>query len=136
MRTSLRTALLAARLTAAHRSDRRVDLRAGPHPLQAVHYHELPGLDALADDAQAVDERPERDRPRLDLLVAADDQHETPVEIGPHGAVLDQHTSIRRGPRQAQAGEQPRRQTMIGVAEDRTPLDRPGRRIELVVEEL
>ena len=75
---------------------RRVDLHAGPHALQAVDHDQLAGRQPLADDAQAVDERPERDGPRLDLLVGADDQHEAAIEIGADRAILDEHARIRR----------------------------------------
>ena len=69
---------------------------AGPHALQAVDDDELAGGEAVAHDAQAVDHRPERDRARLDLLVAADDEHEAAIEIGADGAILDEHARVGR----------------------------------------
>ena len=80
------------------------DLRAGTHPLQAVDDDELAGRQAVAHDAQAVDDRTERDGPRLDRLVAADDEHEAPVEIGADGAILDEHAVVGRPCRAGGAG--------------------------------
>ena len=115
-----------------------VDARhAGPHPLQAVDDDEFAGREPLAHDAQAVDERSERDRPRLDLLVAADDQHEA----------RDRDRCRRRGPRRARRDSDavpgsrsrtnsPGVRRRSGLRKTARPLIVPVERIELVVEKL
>ena len=57
-----RSAVCVVRLGVVHRRQHRLDRHARPHALQAVDDDLLAGLQPGADDAQAVDERPERDR--------------------------------------------------------------------------
>ena len=95
-----------------------------------------PAGEPLADDAQAVDERPERDRARFDLPVGADHQHEAAVEIGADGAVLDQHAGYVAVPGRRRRTNSPGVRRWSGLRKTARPRIVPVDGIELVVEEL
>src|SRR5882757_1648343 len=63
------------------------NLSAGPRPHEAVDDDVVVGRQALGDDAQALDERPERDVFRPGDILGVDHHHELAHLLGPDGGV-------------------------------------------------
>ena len=94
------------------------------------------GGEAGAHDAQAVDQRPERDRPRRDVAVLADDQHDLARLIGLHGGIRARAAQAPPAGRQAHVAEHAGRQELARIGDDRAQPDRSGPRVEAVVGEI
>ena len=104
------------------------------HALEAVDHDDFIFLQARPDNAQAVDDGPERDGAVIRLVVGIDDHDVFLVLVGADGAVIDQHRRLRRRAADAHLGVEAGGELAGGIVEDRADADRAGGRVELVVD--
>src|SRR5438552_15685239 len=83
----------------------RVDVHARPDALQSVDDDELSRFEAVAHDAESVDDRAELHGAVLHAAVAGGDIHESFVEIRSDCAILNQQRAINRAAGQTQSNE-------------------------------
>ena len=139
MRSSPRTSVAApgVSLGPAHHGDSGVDRHPGRTRCSPFTTTSSPASRPLRTTRRPIDERPEHDRARFDLLVARRRR----------GRSADRGRCRRRDPRRARPRSvtapgrrrrtnRPGCQTSVRVAKDRAASNRAGRRIELVVEKL
>ena len=132
------------RFMSCHRQERpwrilgrlRAHLGADPGALQAVDDHAVFRLQAFADHAQALVERPEHDRPRLHGVVVLDHEHDLARLIGGDGGIRQQQRLIGRAADQPDAAELSRQDRKVLVRDHRAAAQRAGGDVQPVVEEV
>ena len=114
----------------------RIDLGADAGALQAVDDHAVLRLEALADHAQALVQRTEHHRPRLDRVVFLDHEHDLARLVGGNGGVRQQQRLIGRAADQADAAELAGQDRQVLVRDDGAAAQGGGGDIHPVVEEI
>src|SRR5882762_6155414 len=104
--------------------------------LGAVHHDDVSRLQALANDAQAVDHAAELDAAILHLVVCPQQENVLLVLVGVDGTIVDQNGRILAAAEQLHPCEHPRRVHAIFVVENRPRPDGSGLRIQLVIDEI
>ena len=104
--------------------------------LQAVDDDHVARREPMCDDAQAIDFGAELDEAVFDAITGGQRQHELLGEVGPHRAILDEDAILILPADETHAREQTRRVAALGVRERGARSDRPGRRVNLVVDEI
>src|SRR5258705_2304933 len=114
----------------------RRNLCAWPRPHQAVDDDVVVGPQTLGDDAQAVDDRPERDVFRPGDVLGVDDQHELAHLFGPDGGFGHEQRIPGRCSRHPDARKHARGELSVRVGEYGACADGAGRPIDRVVGEI
>ena len=94
------------------------------------------GASPLRHHAQAVDLGTEFDEAVLDAIVGGQRQHEFLGQIGADGTILDEDAVLILPADEAHPREEARRVAAVGVRERGARANRPGRRIDLIVDEV
>src|SRR3984893_4616650 len=114
----------------------RRNLRAGAHPHQAVDDDVVVRLQTLGDDAQAVDDGPERHVFGPRDAVVIDDQHELARLFGSDGGVGYEERDPGRRRRHLNPRKHPGHEDAMGVGELGAGADGAERAIDRVVDEI
>src|ERR1700682_5131313 len=104
----------------------RTDFRADARTLQPIDNHPVFRLQAVADHAQALIERPKRYLPRLDRIVVLDDENDLARLIARNRGIRQQQRVIGRASDQTDPAELPRQDRKVLVRDHRAPAERSG----------
>src|SRR5437667_12469327 len=113
--------------------------RHGParsRALDPVHDHPFAGCEAVGHGAESVLERAELHGSVLDHVLVVHDQDVLPVLVGADGAVGHQDAGPGLADGDSHAHEHPRRQQPVRIRKHRPHVDRPGRGVGPVFEEV
>jgi len=135
-RGRLRRHLAQARRDIAHGDARGRDALPRAHMLQTVDDDEFVGSQSARHHAQTIDFRTEFDQPVLDAIVLRERQHICLGKVRADGAILDKDAVVIFSADEAHARKQARRVTAVGVCKRGTGSNGPGRRVDLIVDEV
>src|SRR2546423_13939778 len=96
-----------------HRNRGDIDRDAWTYSLHPVDDDKVTSIQTAANHSQTVDNRPERDGPVLDRTRWRDDEYKPLVQIGAHGAVLDQDAAVARRAGKSKTHEEARREAEV-----------------------
>ena len=117
-------------------TSRRAHGHAGAHTLQAVHDHDVAGLEAFLDHTQSLDRSAGHHRAVLHDVLPIHDEHELAAQVGADRAVVDEGGAKAARAHELQAHEQTGREAAVGVVEHRARADRAVVGVDLVVDEV
>src|SRR6266446_4765088 len=106
------------------------NLCAWPRPHEAVDDDVVVGPQALRDDAQAIDDRPERDVFRPGDVLGVDHQHELAHLLSPDGGVGHKQLILGRCSRHPNTGKHAGRELSPQIGEHGADTDGAGRAID------
>src|SRR5216683_2538766 len=114
----------------------RRNLCAWPRSHEAVDDDVVVGRQALRDDAQAIDDRPERDIFRPGDVLGVDHQHELAHLLGPDGGVGHEQLILGRSSRHPDTRKHAGREPSIRIGEHSAGADGAGGAVDCVVDEI
>src|SRR5262252_4602832 len=112
------------------------NLCAWPRSHEAVDDDVIVGRQALRNDSQAIDDRPEGDVFRTGNVLGVDHQHELAYLLGPDGGVGHEQLILGRCSRHPNPRKHPGREPSTRIGEHGADADGAGGAIDCVVDEI